>query len=122
MAIYPTDAVINAQLFTVTATTNFGSVTGQTYFNLPGIVGSRAEVLFELEGITQSPFEYEVANGGASGGYASISYNAPVTGDVVIKIISIPPIYSIKKVAPSVTSVFYSNSIVTTINANNYTV
>lgn len=123
MAVYPDDAQINAHLFSVTGSSSTGPVTNQSYFNLPGTVRTRGEILFDLDGVTQDPASYSLANSSPNGGYGSITTLTPVSATLVdIKTISIPPVYSITKIYPSTAAVYYNNSSVTVVNGNNYVV
>ena len=118
MATYPSDA-------TAPTTTAFSTVSQQIFtntgasrtdFNLTNPVNSKAEVVAFIDGVEQATSSYDMSNS-----FNTVSFTtAPNASNLTLQTITIPARFLVTRSLPAVRAVDYSNTVVSTVNGNNY--
>ena len=118
MATYPDDA-------TAPTTTAFSTVAEQTFtntgvsrtdFNLTNPVNSKAEVVPFIDGVEQGTSTFDMSNS-----FNTVSFTtAPNASNLTIKTVTIPSRFLVTRSLPAIRAIDYSNTVVSTVNGNNY--
>lgn len=115
---YPDDATFNINNFSTIGSVTYTNTGSDTAFNLPTSVNHSGEVLPIVGSILQPPTAYYLSNTNATINF----YDAPNTSNLTLRTITIPDRFTVLKTFPTMTAVNYSNTFITTVNSNTYTV
>jgi len=118
MATYPDDATAPVTAFSVIASSTFTNTGVITQFNLPSAVDGRGSIAAFADGILQSTSSYELSNSGQTVTFLA----APSSSNLTLQTISLPSRFRVLRSFPAVSAVEYSNSSVTVVNGNNYSI
>ena len=114
--VYPDDATISQESFSVVSSNTWTSTGSATTFTLTATASSRGEVLAIADGITQATSSYTLGSGGTSITFTT----APSASNLTLKVINVPERFLINRTVNDALAVNYSNTAAVVINSNSF--